>query len=105
MQQQRVSLTHPGLATPSSLKRATPRLPASLLAPRYSYLLEEASLWASKIVQEQWPENVQVNPAEELPSFKVTVLIRAHKHVIAAGIAPDTIGTVEGAGLPVWDRS
>ena len=39
---QGVSSTQPRLAAPAFLAQTTPRLPASLLAPRYSHLLEEA---------------------------------------------------------------
>ncbi len=37
-----VSLVQPRLAAPSFLSQTAPRLPPSLLAPRYSHLLEEA---------------------------------------------------------------
>ena len=48
-------------------------------------------LWAF----ERWPENTQVNLAEEIPSLKA--LIRAQReHAIAAGIDPDAIGIMEG---------
>jgi hypothetical protein len=47
---------------------------------------------------ERWPENAQVNLAEELPSLKA--LIRtAREHAIAASIDPDAIDMMEEGGL------
>jgi G2/mitotic-specific cyclin 1/2 len=47
---------------------------------------------------EQWPENMQVNLAEELTSLKA--LIRAQcERAIAAGIDPDVIDIIEEDGL------
>ncbi|KAI0284609.1 cyclin-like protein [Russula aff. rugulosa BPL654] len=47
---------------------------------------------------ERWPENTQVNLAEELPSLKA--LIRAQRErAIAAGIDPDAIDIMEEGGL------
>ena len=47
---------------------------------------------------EQWPENTQVNLAEELTPLKA--LIRAQcERAIAAGIDPDAIDIIEEDGL------
>jgi G2/mitotic-specific cyclin 1/2 len=55
-------------------------------------------LWAL----ERWPENTQVNLAEELPSLKA-VICAQHEHVITAGIDPDAIDIMEEGRL--WDQS
>lgn len=39
---------------------------------------------------EQWPENTQVNLAEELPSLKALIHVQRER-AIAAGIDPDVI--------------
>ena len=50
--------------------------------------------WALK----RWPENTQVNLAEELTSLKA--LVRAQcERAIAAGIDPDAIDIIEEDGL------
>ena len=47
---------------------------------------------------EQWPENTQVNLAEELPSLKT--LIRAQcGRATATGLDPDAINIMEEGGL------
>ncbi|KAH9962188.1 cyclin-like protein [Russula dissimulans] len=58
----------------------------------------KASTYVRSWALERWPENTQVNLAEELPSLKA--LIRAQRErAIAAGIDPDAIDIMEEGGL------
>ncbi|KAF8273709.1 cyclin-like protein [Lactarius quietus] len=58
----------------------------------------KASTYVRAWALERWPENTQVNLAEELPSLKA--LIRAQRErAIAAGIDPDAIDMMEEGGL------
>ncbi|KAI9459180.1 cyclin-like protein [Lactarius psammicola] len=58
----------------------------------------KASTYVRSWALERWPENTQVNLAEELPSLKA--LIRAQRErAIAAGIDPDAIDMMEEGGL------
>ncbi|KAH9974140.1 cyclin-like protein [Lactifluus volemus] len=58
----------------------------------------KASTYVRSWALERWPENTQVNLAEELPSLKA--LIRAQRErAIAAGIDPDAINIMEEGGL------
>jgi len=47
---------------------------------------------------EQWPENMTVNLAEELPSLKVLICAQ-RACVIATGIDPEAINIMEEGGL------
>ncbi|KAI9508085.1 cyclin-like protein [Russula earlei] len=60
----------------------------------------KASTYVRSWALERWPENTQVNLAEELSSLKA--LIRAQRErAIAAGIDPDAIDIMEEGGLLV----
>lgn len=62
---QGVDSTLPKLAAPAFLGQTTPRLPASLMAPRYSHLLEEAkSLSTQDGARSRPPED---EPTQEVP--------------------------------------
>jgi hypothetical protein len=49
-------------------------------------------------VLERWPENAQLNLAEEIPLLKALILA-AHEHATAAGIDPDVIDMMEEGRL------
>jgi hypothetical protein len=58
----------------------------------------KASTYVRSWALERWPENTQVNLAEELPSLKV--LIRAQRErAIVAAIGPDAVDIMEKGGL------
>ncbi|KAI0264671.1 cyclin-like protein [Gloeopeniophorella convolvens] len=58
----------------------------------------KASTYVRAWALERWPENTQVNLAEELPSLKA--LIRAQRErAIAAGIDPDAIDMIEAVSV------
>ena len=47
---------------------------------------------------ERWPENTQVNLAEEFPSLKAVIRAQCGR-AIAAGLDPDAIDIMEEGGL------
>jgi hypothetical protein len=63
---QRVDQTLPRLAAPAFLGQTTPRLPASLMAPRYSHLLDEAKSLSKPDSARSFPPE-EDEPTPEVP--------------------------------------
>ncbi|KAI9444205.1 hypothetical protein H4582DRAFT_2190730 [Lactarius indigo] len=61
---QGIDSTFPRLAAPAFLGQTTPRLPASLMAPRYSHLLEEAKSLSKQDGARSSPPEVELTQVE-----------------------------------------